>query len=37
MPKPAPECLVLWEDIAMIGAQGVRLRQGFIAYSPALD
>jgi hypothetical protein len=29
--------LVLWEDIAMIGAQGVRLRQGFTAYSPALD
>jgi sporulation protein YlmC with PRC-barrel domain len=29
--------LVLWEDIVMIGAQGVRLRQGFTAYSPALD
>jgi sporulation protein YlmC with PRC-barrel domain len=29
--------LVLWEDIAMIGAESVRLRPGFTAYSPALD
>jgi sporulation protein YlmC with PRC-barrel domain len=29
--------LVLWEDILMIGPQGVRLREGFTAYSPALD
>ena len=29
--------LVLWEDIAMIGARGVRLREGFTAYSPELE
>ncbi|VXC56533.1 conserved hypothetical protein [Arthrobacter sp. 9AX] len=29
--------LVLWEDIAMIGAKSVRLREGYTAYSPALD
>jgi sporulation protein YlmC with PRC-barrel domain len=29
--------LVLWEDIAMIGEKSVRLREGFTAYSPALD
>jgi hypothetical protein len=29
--------LVLWEDIAMIGAESVRLRAGFTAYSPGLD
>jgi hypothetical protein len=29
--------LVLWEDILMIGSSGVRLREGFTAYSPALD
>jgi sporulation protein YlmC with PRC-barrel domain len=29
--------LVLWEDIAMIGRESVRLRAGFTAYSPALD
>ena len=29
--------LVLWEDVAMIGGQGVRLREGFTAYSPALE
>jgi sporulation protein YlmC with PRC-barrel domain len=29
--------LVMWEDIAMIGVKSVRLREGFTAYSPALD
>jgi sporulation protein YlmC with PRC-barrel domain len=29
--------LVMWEDIAMIGEKSVRLREGFTAYSPALD
>jgi hypothetical protein len=29
--------LVLWEDIAMIGAESVLLRPGYTAYSPALD
>ena len=29
--------LVLWEDVAMIGVQGVRLREGFTAYSPVLE
>jgi sporulation protein YlmC with PRC-barrel domain len=29
--------LVMWEDIAMIGEESVRLREGFTAYSPALD
>ena len=29
--------LVLWEDIARVGADSVRLREGFTAYSPALD
>ncbi|MET4589888.1 PRC-barrel domain containing protein [Arthrobacter sp. 754] len=29
--------LVLWEDIARIGAESVRLRPGFTAYSPAVD
>jgi hypothetical protein len=29
--------LVLWEDIAMIGAEKVRLREGFTAYTPELD
>jgi sporulation protein YlmC with PRC-barrel domain len=29
--------LVMWEDIEIIGAESVRLRDGFTAYSPALD
>lgn len=29
--------LVLWEDIGMIGPEAVRLRPGFIRYSPELD
>ena len=29
--------LVLWEDIGRIGAESVRLRPGFTAYSPAVD
>ncbi|MGO4236542.1 PRC-barrel domain-containing protein [Pseudarthrobacter sp. YAF2] len=29
--------LVLWEDIAMVGAGSVRLRPGYTRYSPALD
>jgi hypothetical protein len=29
--------LVLWEDIAGIGANRVRLRAGFTAYTPELD
>jgi hypothetical protein len=29
--------LVLWEDIARIGAASVRLRAGFTAYTPELD
>ena len=29
--------LVMWEDIAMVGEKSVRLREGFTAYSPALD
>jgi sporulation protein YlmC with PRC-barrel domain len=29
--------LVMWEDIEMIGAESVRLRDGFTAYSTALD
>ncbi|HEY8752621.1 MAG TPA: PRC-barrel domain containing protein [Arthrobacter sp.] len=29
--------LVLWEDIAVIGHDAVRLRSDFTAYSPALD
>ncbi|HEY8701193.1 MAG TPA: PRC-barrel domain containing protein [Arthrobacter sp.] len=29
--------LVMWEDIAMIGEESVRLRDGFTAYSPALE
>jgi sporulation protein YlmC with PRC-barrel domain len=29
--------LVMWEDIAMIGEKSVRLRQGFTAYSTALE
>ena len=29
--------LVLWEDIAVIGAEAVRLREGFTAYAPELD
>jgi hypothetical protein len=29
--------LVLWEDIAMIGTESVRLRAGFTGYTPALD
>jgi sporulation protein YlmC with PRC-barrel domain len=29
--------LVLWEDIAVIGAEAVRLREGFTAYTPELD
>jgi hypothetical protein len=29
--------LVLWADISQIGPKSVRLREGYIAYSPALD
>jgi sporulation protein YlmC with PRC-barrel domain len=29
--------LVLWEDIAMVGTKGVRLREGFTAYAPELE
>ncbi|WP_255767656.1 PRC-barrel domain-containing protein [Pseudarthrobacter sulfonivorans] len=29
--------LVMWEDIASVGEQSVRLRPGFTRYSPALD
>jgi len=29
--------LVLWEDIALVGAHSVRLRPGFTRYSAALD
>jgi sporulation protein YlmC with PRC-barrel domain len=29
--------LVLWEDIAALGPDAVRLREGYTAYSPALD
>ncbi len=29
--------LVLWEDIAMVGARSVRLRPGFTRYSTALE
>ena len=29
--------LVLWEDIGMVSAKSVRLREGFTAYSPALE
>lgn len=29
--------LVLWEDIAVVGARSVRLRPGFIRYSTALE
>jgi hypothetical protein len=29
--------LVMWEDIAVIGTESVRLREGFTAYSPVLD
>ncbi|MBT2522042.1 PRC-barrel domain-containing protein [Arthrobacter sp. ISL-28] len=29
--------VVMWDDIAVIGEESVRLRDGFTAYSPALD
>jgi hypothetical protein len=29
--------LVMWADIARLGPESVRLREGFTAYSPALD
>ncbi|MFC4395648.1 PRC-barrel domain-containing protein [Arthrobacter sedimenti] len=29
--------LVLWEDVAMVGARSVRLRPGFSRYSTALE
>ena len=45
-PWPLPKLLrwrhrgsffVMWEDIAVLGDQSVRLRPGYTAYSPALD